>query len=107
MRLKPLGDRIIVKQLEAQETSKGGLLLTGQQKEKPQEGIVEAVGSGIVADSGRAEMFLKKGDHILIPPYGHMEVKFDGETYLIMRQGDVLGVFTPEVTENTIIVIDK
>lgn len=93
MRLKPLGDRIIAKQLEAQETSKGGLLLTGNAaKEKPQEAIVEAVGPGIVAGGEKVEMFLKAGDHILIPPYGHMTVKFDDETYLIMRQGDVLCV---------------
>lgn len=100
MRLKPLGDRIIAKQLEAQETTKSGLLLTGQAKEKPQEAIVVAVGPGIAAGGEKIEMFLREGDHILIPPYGHMEVKFDGETYLIMRQGDVLGVIGDE-TEGT------
>ena len=92
MKLVPLGDRIIAKQLEAREKTKSGIILTGQAKEKPLEGIVAAVGSGIIGGNERVPMLLHEGDHILISPYGFMEVKFEEETYLIMRQSDVLGI---------------
>lgn len=92
MKLVPLGDRIIAKQLEAQEKTKAGIILTGQAKEKPLEAIVVAVGSGVIGSGECVPMLLHKGDRILISPYGFMEVKFEEETYLIMRQSDVLGI---------------
>ena len=92
MKLVPLGDRIIAKQLEAQEKTKSGIILTGQAKEKPLEAIVVAVGSGVIESGERVPMLLKEGNRILISPYGFMEVKFEEETYLIMRQSDVLGI---------------
>lgn len=100
MRLTPLGDRIIAKQLEAQETTKSGLLLTGQAKEKPQEAIVVAVSPSLIP----CERKVNKGDHILIPPYGHMEVKFEGETYLIMHEGDILATIGKTDSESCIVV---
>ena len=92
MKLVPLGDRIVAKQLEAQEKTKSGIILTGQAKEKPLEAIVVAVGSGVIGNGECVPMLLKEGNRILISPYGFMEVKFEEETYLIMRQLDVLGI---------------
>lgn len=92
MKLAPLGDKVVLKQLEAQETTKSGLLLTSQSKEKPQEAIVVAVGSGGMVGDTNVEMVLKEGDHVVFSRYGAMEVKFEGEEYLIMRQNDILAV---------------
>lgn len=94
MKLKPLGDKVILKQAEAQETTKSGLLLTSQSKEKPQEAIVVAVGPGIAVGDAKIEMVVKEGDRVLIPAYGYMEAKFDGETYIIMRQDEIFAVIT-------------
>lgn len=92
MKLAPLGDKVVLKQLEAQETTKSGLLLTSQSKEKPQEAIVVAVGPGGMVGDTNVEMVLKEGDHVIFSRYGAMEVKFDGEEYLVMRQNDILAV---------------
>ena len=92
MKLSPLGDKVVLKQLEAQETTKSGLLLTSQSKEKPQEAIVVAVGPGGMVGDTNVEMVLKEGDHVVFSRYGAMEVKFEGEEYLIMRQNDILAV---------------
>ncbi len=92
MKLAPLGDKVVLKQLEAQETTKSGLLLTSQAKEKPQEAIVVAVGPGGMVGDTKVEMVLKEGDHVIFSRYGAMEVKFDGEEYLIMRQNDILAI---------------
>lgn len=92
MKLAPLADKVVLKQLEAQEMTKSGLLLTSQSKEKPQEAIVVAVGPGGMVGDTKIEMVLKEGDHVLIPAYGYMEAKFDGEEYLIMRQNDILAI---------------
>ena len=92
MKLAPLGDKVVLKQLEAQETTKSGLLLTSQSKEKPQEAIVVAVGPGGMVGDTNVEMVLKEGDHVVFSRYGAMEVKFEGEEYLIMRQNDILAV---------------
>lgn len=92
MKLAPLGDKVVLKQLEAQETTKSGLLLTSQAKEKPQEAIVVAVGPGGMVGDTKVEMVLKEGDHVVFSRYGAMEVKFDGEEYLIMRQNDILAI---------------
>lgn len=92
MKLAPLGDKVVLRQLEAQETTKSGLLLTSQSKEKPQEAIVVAVGPGGMVGDTNVEMVLKEGDHVVFSRYGAMEVKFEGEEYLIMRQNDILAV---------------
>ena len=92
MKLAPLGDKVVLKQVEAQETTKSGIVLTSQTKEKPQEGIVVAVGPGGMVGDTKIEMVVKEGDHVLYSKYGAMEVKFEGEEYLIMRQNDILAI---------------
>jgi len=91
MEIKPLGDRIVVKRLEAKEKTKGGVFLPDTAKEKPQEGKVVAVGQGKLLDSGeRAKPQLKKGDRIIFSSYAGTEVTVDGEELLIMSEEDVL-----------------
>ena len=93
MAVKPLGDKILVKRLEAQEITKGGIVLPDSAKEKPKEGKVIDVGPGKVADDGsRSQMQLKKGDRILFTSYAGTEIKIDGEEFLIMSEDDVLAV---------------
>ena len=94
MKLVPLGDRVVLKQLVAEETTKSGIVLPGQTKEKPQEAIVVAVGPGIVVGDAKIEMVVKEGDRVLIPAYGYMEAKFEGETYIIMRQDEIFAIIT-------------
>jgi chaperonin GroES len=93
MNLKPLGDRIVVKVLEAEEKTASGIVLPDKAKEKPQEGEVVAVGTGKVLDNGtRLEMELKAGDKVIFSRYAGSEVKVKGEEYLILRQDDVLAL---------------
>ena len=93
MKLKPLGDRIIVKVLEAEEKTKGGIVLPDTAKEKPQQGEVIAVGTGRTLDSGKVvPLEVKKGDKILFGKYSGDEVKVGVEDYLIMRESDVLAI---------------
>ena len=92
MKLVPLADKVVLKQLEAQETTKSGLLLTSQSKEKPQEAIVVAVGPGGMVGDTKVEMVVKEGDHVLYSKFGALEVKFEGEEYIIMRQHDILAI---------------
>ena len=92
MKLVPLGDRVVLKQLVAEETTKSGIVLPGQNKEKPQQAEVVAVGPGGVVGDTKIEMVVKEGDHVLYSKYGAMEVKYDGEEYLIMRQNDILAI---------------
>ena len=93
MAVKPLDDRILVKQSDAEETTAGGIVLPDTAKEKPQRGRVKAVGPGKMLDSGkRAEMSVKKGDEVFYAKYGGTEVKIDGEDYVILRESDVLAV---------------
>ena len=93
MAITPLGDRVVVKRLEAQERTKGGVYLPDTAKEKPQEGKVVAVGSGRLLDSGeRAKPQVKKGDRVIFASYGGTEVTVDGEELLIMNEEDVLAV---------------
>jgi len=93
MDMKPLGDRVIVKRLEAEEKTAGGIILPETAKEKPKEGKVVAVGPGRVLDSGeRSKMQLKKGDRILFSSYAGDEGKLDDEEYLLMKEEDVLAV---------------
>jgi chaperonin GroES len=93
MAVVPLRDKILVKRLEAQEVTKGGIVLPDSAQEKPKEGRVEAVGEGKILDDGsRGQMTVKKGDRILFTSYAGTEVEIDGEDYLIMGQDDVLAV---------------
>jgi chaperonin GroES len=92
-RIKPLGDRVIVKPLEAEEKTKGGLFLPDTAKEKPIEGIVVAAGPGKVTEEGKEiKMTVKTGDKVLYGKYSGTEVNLDGEEYLIMRENDIFGI---------------
>jgi chaperonin GroES len=89
----PLGDKILVRRLEAEERTAGGIVLPDTAKEKPKEGKVIAVGSGKLLENGRRNAFqVKKGDRILFTSYAGTEVKIDGEDYLLMPEEDVLAV---------------
>ena len=91
--VRPLGDRVLVQPIEEQETKKGGIIIPDTAKEKPQEGNVVALGTGKVDDNGKkVEFTVKKGDKVLISKYGGTEIKVDGESYLIMREDDILGI---------------
>ena len=91
--LKPLGDRIIVKASEAEEVTKGGIVLPDTAKEKPREGEVVAVGPGKVSESGALiPIEVKVGDKVMYAKYGGTEVKIGGEEYVILRQEDVLAI---------------
>ena len=91
--IKPIMDRVVVKIVTAEETTKGGILLPDTAKEKPQEAEVVAVGPGKLLDSGsRVEPEVKVGDRVVFAKYSGTEVKVDGEEYLIMRESDILAV---------------
>lgn len=93
MNIKPIGDRIVVKPLEAEEVTKGGIILPDSAKEKPQKGKVVAIGAGRILDNGtRVPVEVKEGDTIIYSKYGGTEVKFDGEEYLIVNERDILAV---------------
>ncbi|HEY8649856.1 MAG TPA: co-chaperone GroES [Chthoniobacterales bacterium] len=105
--VKPLGDRVLVQPIEEQETKKGGIIIPDTAKEKPQEGKVVALGTGKVNEEGKVialgtgkiddngkkvDFTVKKGDKVLISKYGGTEIKIDNESYLIMREDDILGI---------------
>lgn len=92
MRIKPLGDRVVIKRLEAEEKTKSGIVLTGSAKEKPQEAEVVAVGPGGYVDGKEVRMEVKVGDKVLFSKYAGTEVKIDGEEYTILKQDDILAV---------------
>jgi chaperonin GroES len=93
MKVKPLQDRLVVKRIEEEEKTKGGIIIPDAAKEKPQEGRVIAVGEGKVLESGqRSPVSVKVGDKILFGKYSGTEIKIDGEEHLIMREDDVLAV---------------
>ncbi len=93
MKIRPLNDRILVKRLEGEEKTAGGIIIPDSAKEKPAEGEIMAVGPGKLADNGeRVVLDLKVGDKVIFSKYGGTEVKLDGEDYLIMREDDILGV---------------
>lgn len=93
MNVKPLADRVVVRALDAEEKTKGGIIIPDNAKEKPQKGEVVAVGPGKISDAGaKVAMELKKGDKILYGKYSGTEVTVDGQDYLIMRESDVLAV---------------
>ncbi len=92
MNLKPLSDRVILKALEAEEKTKGGIILTGSSKEKPEMAEVVAVGPGGTVDGKEVVMTVKVGDKVLTSKYSGTEVKVDGEEYTIVRQNDILAI---------------
>lgn len=92
MRIKPLGDRVVIKMLESEETTKSGIVLPGTAKEKPQVAEIVAAGPGGVVDGKEIKMEVKVGDKVLISKYAGTEVKFDGQEYTILRQSDILAV---------------
>ncbi|QNU67591.1 co-chaperone GroES [Ruminiclostridium herbifermentans] len=92
MIIKPLGDKVVIKMLECEETTKSGIVLPGSAKEKPQVAEVVAVGPGTVVDGKEVKMEVKVGDKVLTSKYSGTEVKLDGEEYTIVKQGDILAV---------------
>ncbi|MDO4313321.1 MAG: co-chaperone GroES [Eubacteriales bacterium] len=92
MKLVPLGDRVVLKQLVAEETTKSGIVLPGQTKEKPQQAEIIAVGPGGVVDGKEVEMFVKPGQTVIYSKYAGTDVEIDDETYIIVKQNDILAV---------------
>jgi chaperonin GroES len=92
MKLTPLGDRVVLKQLVAEETTKSGIVLPGQSKEKPQQAEVIAVGPGGVVDGKEVKMEVKVGDQVIYSKYSGTEVKLEEDEYIIVRQSDILAV---------------
>ena len=92
MKLKPLADRVIIKMVEAEETTKSGIILTGAAKEKPEVAEVVAVGPGGMVDGKEVVMTVKAGDKVITSKYSGTQVKVDGEEYTIVKQGDILAV---------------
>ena len=93
MKIRPLQDRVIIKRVEEEEKTKGGIIIPDTAKEKPMEGKVIAVGKGKILEDGKIHpLDLKAGDRVLFGKYAGTEVKIDGEEHLIMREDDILGV---------------
>ena len=92
MTLKPLLDRVVIKSVAAEETTKSGIILTGSAKEKPQMSEVIAVGPGGMVDGKEVTMYVKPGDKVIYSKYAGTEVKLDGEEYTILRQSDILAI---------------
>lgn len=92
MNLKPLADRVVLKQLDAEEKTKGGIILTAGAKEKPQEAEILAVGPGETVDGKLIPMEVKVGDKVIYSKYAGTEVKIDGAEYIIVRQSDILAI---------------
>jgi len=93
LNIRPLGDKIIIRRVDAEQTTKGGIVLPDTAQEKPKRGIVQAVGDGRLLDDGsRGEMQIKKNDEVVFTSYAGTEIKVDGDEYLIMDESDVLGV---------------
>ena len=92
MTLKPLADRVVVKMVEAEETTKSGIILAGTAKEKPQVAEIIAVGPGGMVDGKEVKMYLKEGQKVLMSQYAGTNVKIDGQEYIILRQSDILAI---------------
>ena len=93
MNIKPLGERVVIKKLEAEQTTKSGILLPDSAKEIPEGAVVVAVGPGAVVDGKRVEMEVKVGDKVLYSKYAGTEVKLSDEEYIILKQEDILAIF--------------
>ena len=92
MNIKPLGDRVVIKMLESEDTTKSGIILAGAAKEKPQIAEVIAVGPGGMVDGKEITMYLKTGDRVIMSKYSGTEVKIDGEELIVVRQNDILAI---------------
>ena len=93
LNIKPLGDKVIVKRVDAEEKKDGGIVLSDTAKEKPKRGVVLAVGNGRILDDGtRGQMQVRKNDQVLFTSYAGTEVKVNGEEYMIMDESDILGI---------------
>ena len=92
MKLKPLADRVVLKSIEAEETTKSGIILTGSAKEKPQVSEVIAVGPSGVVEGKDITMYVKVGDKVILSKYSGTEIKLDGQEYTVVRQNDILAV---------------
>ena len=93
MKIKPLHDRVIVKRIEDEEKTKGGIIIPDSAKEKPAEGRIVAVGNGkVLEDGSRQPLEVKKGDKVLFGKYAGTEIKIDGEEHLIMREDDIIAI---------------
>ena len=92
IKIKPLADRVVIKMLEAEETTKGGIILAGSAKEKPQVAQIMAAGPGGIVDGKEVKMEVKVGDKVMISKYAGTEVKLDGVEYTILRQSDILAI---------------
>ncbi len=90
--IKPLGDRVLIKMKEAEETTKSGIILTTGSKEKPQIAEVVEVGPGEKVDGKPQEMYVKKGDNVYVSKYAGTEVKYEGQDYIIVKQDDILAI---------------
>ena len=95
MKVRPLHDRILLKRIEEKDSIKGGIIIPDTAKEKPQEGLVIAVGNGKILENGtKISLEVKDGDRVLFGKYSGTEIKVDGDEYLIVREDDVLGILT-------------
>ena len=92
MNIKPLGDRVVIQKLEAETTTKSGILLTGTAKEQPQEAKVVAIGPGAMVEGKRVPMDVEVGNKVLYSKYAGTNVKVDGEEYIILKQDDILAI---------------
>lgn len=92
MNIKPLGDRVVIQKLEAETTTKSGILLTGTAKEQPQEAKVVAIGPGAMVEGKRVPMDVEVGNKVLYAKYAGTDVKVDGEEYIILKQDDILAI---------------
>ena len=92
MNIKPLGDRVVIQKLEAETTTKSGILLTGTAKEQPQEAKVVAIGPGAMVEGKRVPMDVEVGNNVLYSKYAGTDVKVDGEEYIILKQDDILAI---------------
>lgn len=100
MNLKPLYDRLVVRRLEAETTTKSGIIIPDKASEKPTQGEVVAIGDGAVSDAGeRRQLSVKVGDRVLFGQYAGSEIKVDGETLLVMKESDVLAIVEVEIAE--------
>lgn len=93
LNIRPLGDKVIVQRVEAEEKTSGGILLPDSAKEKPKRGVVLAIGTGRLLDDGtRSEMQVKKNDEVMFTSYAGTEIQMDGDDYMIMDESDILGI---------------
>lgn len=92
MNIRPLGDRVVIKRIEVEEVTRGGIVLAGTAKEKPQEAEVVAVGPGGVSNGKEVKMEVKVGDRVLFSKFAGTEVKVDGQEYIILKQEEILAV---------------